>query len=228
MRINWTKEVLEKAVAESISQPDVLMKLGLRVAGSNYLTLQKYLKKYEIDTSHFIKNYNKMVELNKQKKIPLEDILIENSTYSRGSLKVRLYNLGTKERKCEMCGQDENWHGKEMSLILDHINGVYNDNRLENLRIICPNCNATTETFCNGTHQKKRYYCYCGNEIAKSSSKCIKCSRKDFRKVERPSYEELLILINRIGYSATGRKFGVSDVAVRKWLKAYIKEREEN
>lgn len=81
----------------------------------------------------------------------MDKILIENSSYNRSSLKERLYKEGLKERKCEFCGQDENWNGKHMSLILDHINGIYNDNRLENLRIVCPNCNATLET-----HWKKK------------------------------------------------------------------------
>ena len=65
-------------------------------------------------------------------------------------MKNRLYDEGLKERKCELCGQDENWYGKKMSLILDHINGVNNDSRIENLRILCPNCNATLPTHCRG------------------------------------------------------------------------------
>ena len=77
--------------------------------------------------------------------------MIENSSYrSTDSLKKRLYKEGIKERVCEKCGQDENWKGEHISLILDHINGVNNDNRIENLRILCPNCNATLETHCKG------------------------------------------------------------------------------
>jgi hypothetical protein len=79
-------------------------------------------------------------------KINLCDILIENSSYSRASLKDRLYKEGLKKRECELCGQGEEWVGKKMSLILDHINGVNNDNRIENIRIVCPNCNATLDT----------------------------------------------------------------------------------
>jgi len=75
--------------------------------------------------------------------------LIENSEYRHTSnLKERLYKEGLKKRECELCGQGEEWRGKKMSLILDHINGTNNDNRIKNLRIACPNCNATLDTHC--------------------------------------------------------------------------------
>jgi hypothetical protein len=91
---------------------------------------------------HFIHENNSTTKIN------LCDILIENSSYSRASLKDRLYKEGLKKRECELCGQGEEWVGKKMSLILDHINGVNNDNRIENIRIVCPNCNATLDTHC--------------------------------------------------------------------------------
>jgi HNH endonuclease len=66
----------------------------------------------------------------------------------RGSLKRRLYATGLKQRRCELCGQGEDWRGRPMALILDHINGVATDNRIENLRIVCPNCASTLDTHC--------------------------------------------------------------------------------
>jgi hypothetical protein len=84
--------------------------------------------------------------------------------------------------------------GKKMSLILDHINGINNDNRIENLRIVCPNCNATLDTHCRGnkkSNEKNKKYCECGKEIFKSSIKCKKCDSIKQRKVERPSLEQL-------------------------------------
>jgi hypothetical protein len=143
-------------------------------------------------------------------RIDLSDILIINSTYDRGHLKRRLYADGLKKRECEMCGQGEEWQGKKMSLILDHINGVNNDNRIENLRIVCPNCNATLDTHCGkknkGVKLDKRF-----------GPKTITVNRK----VERPSLEDLLIQVKRYGYVKTGEKYGVSDNAVRKWIKRY-------
>jgi hypothetical protein len=61
-------------------------------------------------------------------------VLVVDSTYKRQSVKRRLLREGIKQPRCEMCGQDESWFGSRMSLVLDHINGVPNDNRLENLR----------------------------------------------------------------------------------------------
>ncbi|MBA3840011.1 MAG: HNH endonuclease, partial [Thermoleophilaceae bacterium] len=79
----------------------------------------------------------------KRKAITLDELLVENSDCSRSYVKKRLFEAGLKEKHCEVCGQDELWHGRTMSLILDHVNGVSDDNRLENLRIVCPNCAAT-------------------------------------------------------------------------------------
>lgn len=139
---------MSEVIKKSKTQKEVLEKLGLRAAGGNFDTLRRYIKLYNINTSHFIKNYNNMINYSKKRKILLSEILVENSSYNRGHLKDRLYDEGLKDRKCEKCGQTEEWYGEKMSLILDHINGVHNDNRIENLRILCPNCNATLETHC--------------------------------------------------------------------------------
>ncbi len=126
-----------------------------------------------------------------------------------------------------MCGQGEEWNGNHMSLIIDHINGINNDNRIENLRIVCPNCNATLDTHCRGNNTLKRI-----NE--KKENKHINYNNDNktddqinknikSRKIERPPLEQLLIEVNELGYRGTGKKYGVSDNSIRKWIKNYEK-----
>lgn len=146
----YDKENIERVVKSSKNLSEALRNMGLRDAGGNYNVIKNYIKKYNISTSHFETASDRMKRLNGNRLTPLEDILVENSTYTSSThLKERLYREGLKKRECEKCGQDEIWNGNHMSLILDHINGTHTDNRIENLQIVCPNCNATLETHCN-------------------------------------------------------------------------------
>ena len=79
---------------------------------------------------------------------PLEKVMIENSTYYRGHLKRRLLENRTLKNKCDICGLENIWNNKKIIMVLDHKNGIRNDHRLENLRMLCPNCNSQTDTFC--------------------------------------------------------------------------------
>lgn len=234
-------EFILNIINDCSSKTDVLKRLELKISGGNYNTLSSFIKKNNINIEHF----NDLLKTSNYIKYDkLEDVLIENSPYtSTYSLKRRLYKEGLKDRKCEKCGQDENWLGKKIALILDHINGDRHDNRLSNLQIVCPNCNAALETHCRGLNVKKEMYnhCDCGNKKRIDSKRCFNCyclpkvkeqlkkdkiystDRKELRKVQRPSYQQLLQEIKEIGYAATGRKYLVSDNAIRKWIKMYEK-----
>jgi hypothetical protein len=218
MKANWSKDNLIKIISESSSQREVLLKVNVRSAGGNYKTLKKYIDMYSLSINHFDKSYSKMVDLKVKK--PLSEILVENSTFSRTHLKERLYELKILKRECCLCGQDENWNGMRISLILDHENGIYNDNRIENLRIVCPNCNAGLDTFAGRNLRKAKeiFYCKCGVEIGKKSGKCVRCASQTRRLIERPEKEILIREVEEFGYSATGRKYGVSDNCIRKWI----------
>jgi len=232
MEKKWDENCLKIVVKESKNKSETLHKLGLHTFTGNYDTLNRYLKKYNIDISHF-KRMGNIKNLIFKKKIQINEILVSGSTYSnRTNLKKRLYEEGFKKPICELCGQGEIWYGKRMSLILDHINGINYNNCLENLRIVCPNCNATLSTHCGRnvkdikrkkikTKIKKHKYCFCGKEIRLISKMCIDCHNKKNRKVERPPKEQLFQEVKKLGYSATGRKYGVSDNAIRKWIKYY-------
>ncbi len=246
LKIKWSrvkkiyqKEFLENIIKESTSIGMVLDRLNLRKAGGNYRIINKYIKIYDIDISHFIDIKFKLGSSPKNK-LDLNEILIENSTYNRASLKKRLYDENILKKVCCLCGQCENWNGMRISLILDHINGVHNDNRLENLRIVCPNCNAGLDTFAgrNNKYEAKEKrvkkistsenikvntelidLCSCNEYKLKNSKTCENCFHLSRRKVERPPIEELIKEVEKFGYSATGRKYGVSDNAIRKWIK---------
>lgn len=233
--IEFSKEDLETAVKNAKSVSETVRILNEFSAKSTYSTVKRYINTWGIQTQHFLSQSDR-AKLTKRKKMDLNLILTENSTYARTSLKKRLYEEGLKERFCEICGQSEIWCGKKMSLILDHINGSNNDNRLDNLRIVCPNCNATLDTHAGKNKRRKiQNKCACGQLTFNTKY----CSRQCFvvfdktlnspklynRKVlRRPSKKELEDDLRTMPMVNVGKKYGVSDNAVRKWLKYYDKD----
>src|ERR687896_1839121 len=132
-RIGFTEQQAREAIAASKSWAESLRRLGMCHTGANPKTLKKYAAIWGIPTDHFDPYAGVMEKIRKPKQA-LSEILVEGSTYSRSNLKPRLYREGLKDPICELCGQGEIWRGKPMGLILDHINGVRDDNKLENLR----------------------------------------------------------------------------------------------
>jgi len=80
-------------------------------------------------------------------KFPLSVVLVEDSSYPRHCLKKRILDNNLIPYVCKICGQEPVWCGKPMPLILDHVNGVNNDNRLENLRFVCSHCDTQLPTY---------------------------------------------------------------------------------
>lgn len=145
---SWTIEQLKDAVATSKSRRQVLFKLRLREAGGNYDQLKKYLSEYQLDASHFTgMAWNKGLKGIGKPLIPLSKILIKNSYFQSYKLKLRLIATGLKSNFCEHCGWAERTIDGYIPLELDHINGDRHDNRIENLRILCPNCHSLTPTY---------------------------------------------------------------------------------
>jgi hypothetical protein len=210
----------------------------MRAAGGNHATLRKYAETiWCIPTDHFDR-YATQRRCVPQAPIPLEQVLVRDCSYSRRSLKLRLIREGLLSPACELCGQGEVWHGRAMSLILDHINGIADDNRLQNLRLVCPNCAATLDTHCGKHNRMGPVQCAgCGRQFRPPSARQRYCghacysahargrAKPEQRRVPRPPYNHLVREVRSIGYLATGRRYGVSDTAIRKWIRQYQRER---
>jgi hypothetical protein len=237
---SYSEREARDAIASSYSYAEALQRLGRCSSGGASNTLRKWAAIWQISTDHF-DPCRRARGRRPGRSRPLEQILVVDSTYHRGHLKERLYEAGLKQRACEFCGQVELWRGRRMALILDHVNGNATDNRLENLRIVCPNCAATLETHCGRKLRLEPRPCQgCGGEYVPKSSAQRYCSRPcaqrrargrgyrartDRRKVERPMFLQLQSDLRSMSVVAVGRKYGVTDNSVRKWLQWY--EREE-
>ncbi|MBP9838965.1 MAG: HNH endonuclease, partial [Proteobacteria bacterium] len=145
---SWTIEQLTEAVISSTSYRQVLIKLNLRPTGGNYDQLKKYISENQLSVKHFTgKIWNKgMTGIGKPLR-PLCEILIRHSYIQSYQLKKRLIKAGLKPNYCEKCGWAKMTIGNYIPVELDHINGDRHDNRIENLRILCPNCHSLTDTY---------------------------------------------------------------------------------
>ena len=147
MKRRYTDDELISAVQTSVSIRQVLSKLGLVEAGGNYSIIKRRLQSLKVSTSHFTgkgwRGGNRKPVVSSK---PIFEILQSGVVYQSYKLKRRLFVEGLKAKSCEGCFGSE-WMGQPIPLELDHINGDPTDNRLENLRILCPNCHALTETY---------------------------------------------------------------------------------
>jgi hypothetical protein len=153
----WTVDQLTSAIKQSRSFRQVLLLLDLKPAGGNYDQIRKYTKEYAIDTTHFVgKLWNKGLKAVGKPRIELNDILKIGSTYQSFKLKQRLFTSGLKPMYCEECTWAQRTEDGYLPLELDHINGDRHDNRLENLRVLCPNCHSLKPTHRGRNINKKK------------------------------------------------------------------------
>ncbi|QKF94089.1 HNH endonuclease [Fadolivirus algeromassiliense] len=233
---SFSDEEFIKIVKESDTYIEINKKLGIN--GHKNYTVKNRIVRLNIDVTH-LKTSGSRESKNKKS---LEDILKKGTKIKSSELKKRLIKERMLEDKCIDCGITNEWNGKPLTLQLDHINGDHNDNRFDNLAIRCPNCHTQTENYGNKNkayqkdgyrdkhklhklEPKKEYKCIdCNIEIYSGSDRCRECYKKHNRIVERPSYDQLKQEIEQLGYVGTGKKYGLTDNAVRKWLKNYEKD----
>jgi hypothetical protein len=140
---NISDEDFVDLIDTSTSYSEVLRYFGLSTnGGCSSKPLKNRIEELNLDVSHF-----KGSSKDSQTRYTLEEILVENSPYqNRTSLKSRLLKEGILINECYSCGIDS-WLDKPLSLQLDHKNGKNNDNTVDNLRLLCPNCHSQTETY---------------------------------------------------------------------------------
>ena len=232
----YTKDLLMPLVKNSFSMSEVLSKLELKVSGGNHSHIKRLVQKYDIDINHFLKGgaiSGKNQGKRRSKAAFINEVLnLSGGKVTSHGIKLKLYEFNLKEEICEACGVTNIWNGYKLSLHLDHINGEHSDNRLENLRILCPNCHSQTSTYAGKgkkskvSKQTKKIKCLeCNNLISTKAIRCKSCAgqirQARSRAFTLPTKNELIKLLHENNFTKVGKIFGVSDNAVRKWAKSY-------
>lgn len=219
-------------IQNSKTTTEVLAFFGLKNKGGNNRTVKQRINELKLSTSHFLSRIESSCDARKMNIERFKnEWLKENSLSSRNHVKKYLIKFDLLKWECAECGNKGDWRGKKLVLQLEHKNGVSNDNRLENLCFLCPNCHSQTDTFAGKssqktvnfrklTNQKKINTCSkCGKEITKKAKVCLRCNGKEKHKINWPDDKVMIDLIKRHSLLSLGKKLGVSDNAIRKYCK---------
>jgi ribosomal protein L40E len=230
------KDKLQEILNSSSSYCEVLDNLNLQSRnGNNAGTLKKRIEEDGLDDS--VLNLNRENKRKEQveslKRFNKRDFsstfCIESSAY-RSVIRSRIIKEDLIKYHCAICPNDGFHLGKPLSLHLDHINGVNNDNRLENLRFLCPNCHTQTETYAG---KKAIRLCSCGNELSFRAKRCQKCmseflKSKDFQnshprktKINWPAKEFLEKEVWEKTSEQIAKSLGISDTSFCKHLRKH-------
>ena len=144
-RHSYSVEDVRLAIEASLCISDVLKRIGLSPHGGNGGTIRKIIEEHEFDISHF--NSASCFTRGKENIRAYQDVFVEQSPIPRSSLSRQVKRFNALEYRCSVCSNEGVWNGNKLALVVDHVNGISNDNRIENLRYMCPNCHSQTDTF---------------------------------------------------------------------------------
>lgn len=221
MKLRFQKEEFTKAIMENSNIIGAIRALGLPEKRSSYDVVYRYILIHSVNASH-LKPHTRADKTKKRSlKISNEEIFNATAGYDRTFVRRMIINEQLLPYVCQRCKITE-WQGEKITLELDHINGIPTDHRLENLRFLCPNCHSLTDTF-NGKNRKTTrdpalIICKCGKKKKYTSPRCRTCASRSRSKVNWPSDEDLVNLINNSNQNQVAKSLGINHKAVSKRL----------
>lgn len=222
---DWSETVLKNAIERNTSISGTLRDIGVVPTGGNFKHFHRLVKRYGLDTSHFLGKASSVGPKEYRRK-PLKKILVANYTYNlKHNIKERIVQAGLLKWCCAGCNIDS-WttticpNDTKITLQLDHINGDPTDNRIENLRFLCPNCHSKTNNYCGKKNRKPDKICRCGKKMCRKSLSCMSCVIKK-TKIEWPSVTNIKKKLEIMSCEALARELGVCSNSIRKRLLKY-------
>ena len=212
---SYTKEELEHIVSESFSFVEVLSKLGYSTkGGNNNKTLKERIAYYGISTDHFTTHVG-------ERDLTDDEIFCENSKVSQATLRRTFKKKEFVPYKCAVCGLEPFWNGKPLVLTLDHINGKNKDNKIENLRWVCPNCDRQSDTYGmkNKKELQKGTILFSGNYDTPINKKDEKKQQNELLIPDRQELKDRLWSIKN--YTQVANYYNVSPTQIRRWCRQY-------